>query len=341
MAPKKASTAPGNKRAGSAEPAAAAAPKRPRGRPRKNPQQEPAEAIKKPRDRPKVTKSSEKKPAAQKQNKTKANGTSRWDDWVPQDRLRKITEDNLQLANNLRKEMSNMQNEARNKAKNKTQKARESVRATSSPAPQAVSKKRNRDQETEKEDTYETSLVIELNLPDLVRATLVDDWENVTKHLQLAVVPSKTPANQVLDDWFAYESKQRAPDTTSIDKLKEVVDGLKVYFKHALGKLLLYRFERFQYVDIYYRTQDPKDELAAKSMGDIYGPEHLLRLLSQMPEYASHSGMDRQDLLLLKEELERFALWIIRAPNFDRYFSEPYVSASKEYLDRLKWSNGQ
>lgn len=31
--------------------------------------------------------------------------THRWDDWVPQDRLRKLTEENLELSRNLRKEM--------------------------------------------------------------------------------------------------------------------------------------------------------------------------------------------------------------------------------------------
>jgi mortality factor 4-like protein 1 len=285
-----------------------------------------------------ATNKSAKQNALQEHIEPKANGMYSWDDWVPQDRLRKVTEDNLQLANNIRKEMSNMYNEARNKNPRKPTKARESVDVTSSPAP--ASRKRNRDQETQKEESYENNIVIDVNLPDLLHATLVDDWENVTKHLQLAKVPHDIPVNQVFDEWFAYEAKQRAPDTTSIDKLKEVIAGLKVYFKHTLGKLLLYRFERFQYVDIYYRTQDPTDELAGKNMGDIYGPEFLLRMLSQMPEFASHSGMSRQDLLLLKEELERLAIWIVRQPRFDRYFGEPYVSASKEYLDRLKWSNG-
>ena len=34
-----------------------------------------------------------------------SNQSHRWDDWVPQDRLRKLTEENQELARNLRKEM--------------------------------------------------------------------------------------------------------------------------------------------------------------------------------------------------------------------------------------------
>ena len=299
----------------------------------------PATSSKKPVGRPRVTKSAPKQKATKSKAK-KTNGTYRWDDWVPQDRLRKLSEDNLQLAKDLRKEMTNMHQEKKAAAKKPSKAARESTRTTSSPAPQPASKKRNRDQDTEKEEVYETSLRIELNLPDMVASILVDDWENVTKHLQLPLVPSPIPANQVFDDWFAYEAKQRTPDTASIDKLKELVEGLKIYFKYALGKVLLYRFERFQYSDIYHRTKNPNDELAGKTMGEIYGPEHVLRLLSQMPEFASHSGMERQDLLYLKEELQRLANWIIKPQNMDRYFSEPYRATTKEYQDRWKWSNG-
>jgi len=300
---------------------------------------EPSSLLKKALGCPLVKKSSSKAKPAKAETKH-TNGTYRWDDWVPQDRLRKLTEDNLQLAKDLRKEMTNVHQEKKAAAKKPSKAARESTRATSSPAPQPATKKRNRDQETEKEDIYETSLRIELNLPDMVASILVDDWENVTKHLQLPLVPAPIPANQVFDEWFAYEAKQRAPDTASIDKLKELVEGLKIYFKYALGKVLLYRFERFQYSDIYHRTTDPNDELAGKTMGEIYGPEHVLRLLSQMPEYASHSGMERQDLLYLKEELQRLANWIIKPQNMDRYFSEPYRATNKEYQDRWKWSNG-
>ena len=81
------------------------------------------------------------------------NKPGRWDDWVPQERLRKLTEDNLQLAKQLKKEVEQLQKQARPDAKKsggQKRKGGESARATSSPVPQIVNKKRGRDLETEK-----------------------------------------------------------------------------------------------------------------------------------------------------------------------------------------------
>lgn len=55
--------------------------------------------------------------------------------------------------------------------------------------------------------------------------------------------------------------------------MKEILDGLKLYFDKALGNILLYRFERAQYADVRKLYSD-------KSMSEIYGAEHLLRLFS-------------------------------------------------------------
>ena len=55
------------------------------------------------------------------------------------------------------------------------------------------------------------------------------------------------------------------------DSLNEVVDGLKTYFDRALGNILLYRFERHQYVEMRKTYPD-------KPASEVYGSEHLLRL---------------------------------------------------------------
>jgi hypothetical protein len=83
----------------------------------------------------------------------------RWDDWVPQDRLRKLTDENKELARNLREEAQSFQ-----RSKDKAQKAppftgkkrgvdsvRESEeRQSSVAAPNQPRGKRARDVETEK-----------------------------------------------------------------------------------------------------------------------------------------------------------------------------------------------
>ena len=55
------------------------------------------------------------------------------------------------------------------------------------------------------------------------------------------------------------------------DSMEQVVKGLEQYFDKALGKILLYRFERHQYSEyIQANKNQPPSE--------IYGAEHFLRL---------------------------------------------------------------
>lgn len=55
-------------------------------------------------------------------------------------------------------------------------------------------------------------------------------------------------------------------------ELDAAAEGIKLYFDKALGSLLLYKFERQQYSEILKSSQN-------RPMSDIYGAEHLLRLL--------------------------------------------------------------
>lgn len=79
---------------------------------------------------------------------------SSWDDWVPEDRLRKLSPENRELANNLRHEMLQAQRAARAQpppAKKKVQgstRGSEERQTSVSAAPRG--QKRMRDQDLEK-----------------------------------------------------------------------------------------------------------------------------------------------------------------------------------------------
>jgi len=70
---------------------------------------------------------------------------------------------------------------------------------------------------------------------------LVDDWENVTKNLQLVPLPAAKPVNVILSDYLTFEKPGRTPGSAHADILDEVVAGLKEYFDKCLGRILLYR----------------------------------------------------------------------------------------------------
>lgn len=122
--------------------------------------------------------------------------------------------------------------------------------------------------------------MIKIPIPDYIKSLLVDDWEEVTKNLALVPLPSQKPVNTILDEYFEEEKEKRFPGSADMDLLEEVVAGMKEYFDVALGRMLLYRFERQQYADVIKHWAGGKGEWKGKSCpGDTYGAEHLCRML--------------------------------------------------------------
>lgn len=158
------------------------------------------------------------------------------------------------------------------------------------------------------EDNFHNRPSIRITIPDHLKNLLVDDWENVTKSLLLVPLPSQAPANFILDSYFNEEKSNRRLGSPEADVLEEFVAGMKVYFEKAVGKILLYRFERSQLAEVsqsisrtvleslYSILQVRKlwesgkyQEWDGKGPGDCYGAEHLTRLLGNSKVVYSHS----------------------------------------------------
>ncbi|OSS50216.1 hypothetical protein B5807_04781 [Epicoccum nigrum] len=265
-----------------------------------------------------------------------------WDDWVPQDRLRKLTPENRELANSLRHEMLQAQRAARAQPPPVKKKAHGSTRGSeerqtsASAAPRG--QKRMRDQDLEKEETFQQKRAVRIYMPDRLKSLLVDDWENITKNLQLVQLPSSKPAAIILDEYFAHATSTGNRNTTETDILEEVIQGLKEYFNKSLGRLLLYRFEREQFFDILTQTEQATSDLAGKSMSEIYGGEHLLRLFVSMPELIAQTNMDAQAINRLREELSGITTWLSKEPQVTTFFSSVYESPGQAYIDKVKSS---
>src|SRR5262245_31898230 len=95
---------------------------------------------------------------------------------------------------------------------------------------------------------------------------------------QLVPLP-QTP--NVVDILKAYSAAEKASHpkragSAEADIFEEVVSGINIYFDRCLGNILLYRFERQQYIDI--RRSNER-----KQMSEIYGAGHLLRLFGIPP----------------------------------------------------------
>ncbi|KAH6618991.1 mortality factor 4-like protein-like protein 1 [Boeremia exigua] len=265
-----------------------------------------------------------------------------WDDWVPQDRLRKLNPENRELANSLRHEMLQAQRAARAQPPPVKKKAQGSTRGSEerqtsvSAAPRG--QKRMRDQDLEKEETFQQKRAVRIYMPDRLKSLLVDDWENITKNLQLVQLPANKPAAIILDEYFAFATSTGNRSNTEADILEEVIQGLKEYFNKTLGRLLLYRFEREQFFDILTQTEQATNDLAGKSMSEIYGGEHLLRLFASMPELIAQTNMDVQAINRLREELSGMTTWLSKEPQVNAFFSSVYESPGQAYIDKVKSS---
>ncbi|KAI1480760.1 MRG-domain-containing protein [Daldinia eschscholtzii] len=184
------------------------------------------------------------------------------------------------------------------------------------------------------EDAFHARPSIKLFVPDILKAMLVDDWENITKNNQLVPLPHPHPVTKILEDYAAYETPKRPAGSSHVDILEETLAGLKEYFDKSLGRILLYRFERAQYAEMYKKWMSDDPEYQGKTASDTYGPEHLMRLIVSLPELVAQTNMDQQSVNRLREELVKFCTWLSK--NTTEYFVSHYESPPQDYIQKAK-----
>ncbi|CAH7689266.1 MRG-domain-containing protein [Phakopsora pachyrhizi] len=210
-----------------------------------------------------------------------------WDEWVPENRLLKLTGDNLRKQKEL------------NEARRLKEVPEKSIIKDGKPVDPKVASsidkgkktegrgtKRSREYGNELDDEAPKRPSIKIIIPEPLKLQLVDDWEAVTRKNQVVSLPRNPNVKTLFDEYEAYAIK---PSTSLQEKnlMKEVLCGLKVYFDKSLGHSLLYWNERQQYINIRKRPEFEKSP-----MSEIYGAEHLLRLFVNLPEMVSHTTMD-------------------------------------------------
>ncbi|SLM33405.1 histone acetylase complex subunit [Lasallia pustulata] len=268
-----------------------------------------------------------------------------WDDWVPQDRLRKLTDENKELAQNLKKEMDALRHRTappkapatsikKKAAGSDLSSGRGSEERHSSLPATGRGQKRGRDYEIEKEESFLQRPAVRIVIPDHLKAILVDDWENVTKNLSLVPLPSKHPVNEILDAYWDEEKGKRRYGSAEADLLEEVVAGVREYFEKCLGRILLYRFEREQFFEVRQLWEAGTGEWEGKGAGDVYGAEHLCRLFVTMPELIAQTNMDQQSVNRLREELAKLTQWL--GKNSSRFFTSDYEAATQDYIEKAR-----
>ena len=181
--------------------------------------------------------------------------------------------------------------------------------------------------------------------PDILKSILVDDWENVTWLNQMVPLPSKYPVSELLDEYRAFQENNVNPGSMEAAILDEMTQGVREYFNLALGRILLYKQERRQYGEWRKRVMNKNDPIhkdGEKSLYQIYGAEHFLRLLSEskvpshspckanhglamMPELTAQTNLDTTAINKLREGLIDMLMWLAQKSSISKYFGVPYV----------------
>lgn len=158
----------------------------------------------------------------------------------------------------------------------------------------------------------------------------MDDWELITKDHQLIILPAQRTVDDILQ---AYQrSFGDTLDVVESEKLKEFLTGLRLYFNRSLGKLLLYRFERHQYLELYAKAEAGEGVSYEKKEIEytkLYGGEHLLRLLVVFPSLIANSMMDQVSVSILRKMLEQFLVFLDK--NKKTFFAKSYENPPPHY----------
>ncbi|XP_057417717.1 protein MRG1 [Lotus japonicus] len=227
-----------------------------------------------------------------------------WDEWVPEPRLKKYTEENVrkQLAQDKKasaeknaKSGRSSQGKAKNSMDAKVDK--EDIKSNVSKG-----KKRKSDSGAEK-GSATIEKFVKIQIPATLKKQLVDDWDFVTQQDKLVKLPRSPTIDDILTKYLEYKSKK---DSLAADSIGEILKGIRCYFDKALPMMLLYKKERKQYSELVVDNASPST---------IYGAEHLLRLFVKLPELLAYVNIEEETLTRLQQKLLDFLKFLQKNQN--------------------------
>lgn len=149
-------------------------------------------------------------------------------------------------------------------------------------------------------DEHDEVFTDKLDIPHSLKKHLVDDWTLITQH-EKRLLKLPKPSNQniraIIDMYLLI--KKKGTKTMPFNDLQQLLEGLRIQFDMALPNLLLYRQEHPQYHVIMKKFD-------RKLPSEIFGAEHLIRLLQRMPKMLSGAVVPEPELNKICQNLVDF-----------------------------------
>lgn len=212
----------------------------------------------------------------------------KWDEWLPASKLIQDTpESRFQEHSKIQSAADSSKRYSKHSvAGNKSKKRKVEDKETDE---KKERKKEEKKREDEEEDEMAEEAVLRINLPVSLKKRLAQDAELVSKQEKTLSLPRSPTVKKLLKDFLEASTKHQRRDL-----LLEVVSGIQVYFDRALPTMLLYKTEREQCTRVLKSHRMPSD---------IYGIEHLLRLLIKLPELLPYENLEEPAVRALETKI--------------------------------------
>uniref|UniRef100_A0A0D3FRR4 Uncharacterized protein n=1 Tax=Oryza barthii TaxID=65489 RepID=A0A0D3FRR4_9ORYZ len=241
-----------------------------------------------------------------------------WDEWVTNDRLLKLTDENIRKQQELEKSQAvDKSVKSGRSAQHKPKGSNADAKTDKEDTKIIVKGKKRKSQPggTEEKERKSSESLFMSHFPSTLKKQLVDDWEFVTQLGKLVKLPRSPTVDDILKKYLEHRTKK---DNKINDSYAEILKGLRCYFDKALPAMLLYKKERQQY------TEEVKGDV---SPSIIYGAEHLLRLFVKLPELLASVNMEEDALNKLQQKLLDILKFLQK--NQSSFFLSAYDGGSK------------
>ncbi|GFQ81853.1 mortality factor 4-like protein 1 [Trichonephila clavata] len=166
---------------------------------------------------------------------------------------------------------------------------------------------------------------VKITIPPILKNWLIDDDDLVVRQKKIMQVPARITVDHIIASYVKQKVSVKGLSQRMEITIVQIANRIRDCFNVLLGNMLLQKFERPQYAEMLAKYPDLK-------MCQIYGATHLLRMFGKLGGMLTPISTPRGVMSALVEHIEDFVRFMAVNPGF--FVIEEYVVAAPEYHRR-------